>query len=234
MGPLSLWPAFDLNVGTALQEKDLRLVKLPPGDLPAGVFHRTSEVVGRGVLIPMSKNEPVLSSKIAAENGGAGLPSMIQTGMRAVSVKVNDVVSVAGFVVPGTRVDVLLTGIPARESELTTTTVLEKRTSAGSRTETSARREWRAATGAGDHLLVSPEDAQKLTLANSDGKIQLSLRNPLDNVEEQPESVKNTALYRLRPAPVPVSMWPKNPITATNQRLHGGNDPRHKRDEVKF
>jgi pilus assembly protein CpaB len=227
--------AFDLNVGAQLQEKDLRLVKLPPGDLPAGVFHRTSELVGRGVLIPMSKNEPVLSSKIAAENGGAGLPSMIQTGMRAVSVKVNDVVSVAGFVVPGTRVDVLLTGTPARESELTTTTVLEnvQVLAAGQKLQHDGNGEPQQVPVI--TLLVSPEDAQKLTLANSDGKIQLSLRNPLDNVEEQPESVKNAALYHLRPAPAPVKHVAKKPDLPPPASIYMVEMIRgNKRDEVKF
>jgi pilus assembly protein CpaB len=227
--------AFDLNVGTALQEKDLRLVKLPPGDLPAGVFHRTSEVVGRGVLIPMSKNEPVLGSKIAAENGGAGLPSMIQTGMRAVSVKVNDVVSVAGFVVPGTRVDVLLTGNPTRDSDLTTTTVLEnvQVLAAGQKLQRDGNGEPQQVPVI--TLLVSPEDAQKLTLANQDGKIQLSLRNPLDNEQKQPEAVKNAALYHIRPTPVPAKRVAKKPDLPPPtsvymvEMIHGD-----KRDEVKF
>ncbi|MCU1285268.1 MAG: hypothetical protein JWO13_1618 [Acidobacteriales bacterium] len=228
--------ALDLNVGAQIEEKDLRLVKLPPGDLPAGVFHQTSEVVGRGVLVPMMKNEPVLSSKIAAENAGAGLPSMIQNGMRAVSVKVNDVVSVAGFVVPGTRVDVLLTGTPAQNGELTTTTVLEnvQVLAAGQKLQHDANGEPQQVPVI--TLLVSPEDAQKLTLANQDGKIQLSLRNPLDNQEQQPNSVKNAALYRLPSAPAPAKRAAKKaapvvpPSNVYMVEMIRGN----KRDEVKF
>jgi pilus assembly protein CpaB len=227
--------AMDLNVGSLLQEKDLRLVKLPPGNLPTGVFHQTSEVVGRGVIVPMSQNEPVLSSKIAAENGGAGLPSIIQSGMRAVSVKVNDVVSVAGFVVPGTRVDVLLTGNPSKESELTTTTVLEnvQVLAAGQKLQRDANGEPQQVPVI--TLLVSPEDAQKLTLANQDGKIQLSLRNPLDNDHPQPNSVKNAALYRLPAAPPPkvktVAKKPEAPpVNVYMVEMIRGN----KRDEVKF
>jgi pilus assembly protein CpaB len=227
--------ATDLNVGALLQEKDLRLVKLPPGSLPAGVFHQTSEVVGRGVIIPISQNEPVLLSKIAAENGGAGLPSIIQSGMRAVSVKVNDVVSVAGFVVPGTRVDVLLTGNPTHDSELTTTTVLEnvQVLAAGQKLQRDANGEPQQVPVI--TLLVSPEDAQRLTLANQDGKIQLSLRNPLDNEHPQPNSVKNAALYRLPAPPAPkVKTAAKKPeappISVYMVEMIRGD----KRDEVKF
>jgi pilus assembly protein CpaB len=228
--------ALDLNVGSQLQEKDLRLVKLPPGDLPTGVFHRTSEVVGRGVLIPMSRNEPVLESKIAAENGGAGLPSMIQNGMRAVSVKVNDVVAVAGFVIPGTRVDVLLTGTPTRDGELTTTTVLEnvQVLAAGQKLQRDANGEPQQVPVI--TLLVSPEDAQKLTLANQDGKIQLSLRNPLDNQEQQPDSVKNAALYHLPSAPAaPARRAAKKPEPPPPSSVYMVEMIRgDKRDEVKF
>ena len=92
--------------------------------VPPGAFSDTSQVLGRGAVLPVSKGEFILPSKLAALNAGAGLPSMIPQGMRAVSVRVNDVVSVAGFVQPGTRVDVLATG-QAAGNERQTTTVLE-------------------------------------------------------------------------------------------------------------
>src|SRR5262245_2117915 len=96
--------AFDLPVGARLEEKDLRLVRMPSTDLPVGYFSTTQELVGRGVITPIGRNEVILTSKIAGENAGAGLPAAIPTGMRAVAVKVNDVISVAGFAQPGTRV----------------------------------------------------------------------------------------------------------------------------------
>jgi pilus assembly protein CpaB len=94
--------ASDLAVGTRLEEKDLRVVKMPESDLPPGVFRNINDVVGRGVVVPMTKSELVLASKLAAQDAGAGLPALIPNGMRAVSVKVNDVISVAGFVTAGT------------------------------------------------------------------------------------------------------------------------------------
>src|SRR6266699_3766853 len=90
-----------------------------------GSSAKRSQVLGRGVVVPIAKGEFVLPSKLAPENAGSGLPSLIPPGMRAVSVRVNEVVSVAVFVGPGTRVDVLLTGNPSGASEQQTTTVLE-------------------------------------------------------------------------------------------------------------
>src|SRR3954470_24356793 len=119
--------AADLDVGAELKESDLRLIKMSGSDLPEGSYHTTSDVVGRGVVVPIAKNDLVLARKLAVGGAGAGLPSLIKPGMRAVSVKVNDVVAVAGFVAPGTRVDVLLTGNPDRSNDpekVTTTTVL--------------------------------------------------------------------------------------------------------------
>ena len=85
--------------------------------LPPNYFRNKSQVLGRGVILPVQKGEFILPSKLAPENAGSGLPSLIPAGMRAVSVRVNEVVAVAGFVVPGTRVDVLLTGNPALDEQ---------------------------------------------------------------------------------------------------------------------
>jgi len=133
---------------------------------------------------------------LAAENAGSGLPGLIPPGMRAVSVRVNEVVAVAGFVVPGTRVDVLLTGNPGAGGEQQTTTVLENVAvlAAGQRLERNSAGEPQATPVI--TLLVSPDDAQKLTLASNEGRIQLTLRNPLDTRQEELISVRTTSLYR--------------------------------------
>lgn len=194
--------ATDLPVGTRLQENHLRLVKMPDTDLPPGTFRSLPEVVGRGVVVPMTKNELVLAGKLASENGGAGLPSLIPSGMRAVSVKVNDVISVAGFVTAGTRVDIVLTGNPTKDSDpaqITTTTVLENLQvlAAGQKLQRNEQGEPQQVTVI--TLLVSPEDAQKLVLASSEGRIQLALRNPLDTNHQPIPQIRNAALYRIQP-----------------------------------
>ena len=117
--------ANDLQVGAKIEEKDIKFVHFPSADLPLGVFHLKNKVLGRGVVSPISRGEFFLTNKLAGENAGAGMPSLIPPGMRAVSVRVNEVIGVAGFVVPGTRVDVLLTGNPSGAPEPQTTTVLE-------------------------------------------------------------------------------------------------------------
>lgn len=195
--------AKDLTVGAKIEARDVRLAQLPASELPSNVFHNTSDVVGRGVLVPIQRSELILSSKVAGEEAGAGLPALIPTGMRAVSVKVNDVVSVSGFVLPGTRVDVLLTGQPSKANDTpTTTTVLEnvQVLSAGPKLEKDANGQ--PVNVPVITLLVSPEDAQKLTLAATQGQIQLSLRSPMDLTQPEIAAVQNPALYRL-PEPKP-------------------------------
>jgi pilus assembly protein CpaB len=122
--------------------------------------------------------------------------------MRAVSVRVNEVVSVAGFVTPGTRVDVLLTGTPGAASEEQTTTVLQNVAvlASGHTLERTATGE--AQNTAVITLLVSPDDAQRLTLASSEGHIQLALRNPLDTRQDEVASSNSRGLYRGSFAPV--------------------------------
>jgi pilus assembly protein CpaB len=196
--------AGNLQVGAKIEDKDVKVVRMPAGDLPPHIYQKAASVVGRGVVLPMSQGEFVLPSKLAAENAGAGLPALIPPGMRAVSVRVNDTTAVSGFVLPGTRVDVLLTG-NAGSGEQQTTTVLENVAviATGQKLE-------RNSTGDPQNapvitLLVSPDDAQKLTLASTQGHIQLALRNPLDTRQEDLAAVRSGALYKNVAAPVPAT-----------------------------
>src|SRR5579864_6495508 len=117
--------ADDLQVGAKVTERDIKIINIPASELPAGAPRKKADVLDHGVIIPITKGDFILSTKLAGDNAGSGLPSLIPPGMRAVSVRVNDVVSVAGFVTPGTRVDVLLTGTPGANGEEQTTTVLQ-------------------------------------------------------------------------------------------------------------
>jgi pilus assembly protein CpaB len=188
--------ANDIQVGARVEEHDARIAKFPANGLPGGAYSKKSQVLGRGVIIPIAKGEFILPSKLAPENAGAGLPSLIPPGMRAVSVRVNEVVSVAGFVGPGTRVDVLLTGTPNGGSEPQTTTVLQNVAviASGHTLERNASGE--AQSTPVITLLASPEDAERLTLASSEGKIQLSLRNPLDTHSDPVDAANAKGLYK--------------------------------------
>jgi pilus assembly protein CpaB len=204
--------AGDIPVGAKITDNDVRVVRFPAADLPAGFFRQKSHVVGRGVVLPIAKGDFILPNKLAEPNAGSGLPSLIPPGMRAVSVRVNEVVTNSGYVQPGTRVDVLLTGNPTG-GEQQTTTVLENVAviAAGSKLERNAAGE--PQTSAVITLLVSPDDAQKLTLASTQGKIQLALRNPLDTKQEDLASVKTGALYKNASIPTaPLRPRPKRTV----------------------
>ncbi len=194
--------ANDIAVGAKVGESDVKTVRYTAADLPANAFHLKTSVVGRGAILPIAKGEFFLPNKLAGENAGAGMPSLIPPGMRAISVRVNEVIGVAGFVVPGTRVDVLLTGNPSGAPEQQTTTVLENVAviATGQKLERNTAGEPQVTPVI--TLLVSPDDAQKLTLATTQGKIQLALRNPLDTKQQELASVSTGSLYKGVPVPV--------------------------------
>src|SRR5580704_19622404 len=197
--------ANDVPVGAKIDDRDVKVVRFPAADLPPNCFHLKSSVVGRGAVLPIAKGEFFLPNKLAGENTGSGMPSLIPPGMRAVSVRVNEVIGVAGFVVPGTRVDVLLTGNPTGATDQQTSTVLENVAviATGQKLERNTAGEPQLTPVI--TLLVSPDDAQKLTLATSQGKIQLALRNPLDTKQQELNSVNTGALYKGVPTPAPAA-----------------------------
>ena len=171
----------DMNVGRVLTPDDVREVDWPGEALPEGYSVSPSEVVGRGLLIPVRANEPLLSSKLARKEAGGGLPIAIPEGRRAMSVKVDEVIGVAGFVLPGTRVDVLVTvDQAARQDEPASRLILQniQVLAAGQTVQQDAQGE--PQTVPVITLLVTPREAEKLTLAATKGRIQLALRNTLD------------------------------------------------------
>ncbi len=185
--------ATDIQIGSKLSDRDVRLATFPQASVPPGAFTRASQVRDRGVVLPIARGDFVLPDKLADVNAGAGLPSMIPQGMRAVSVRVNDVVSVAGFVQPGTRVDILATGIHgAGENE--TSTVLENVAVIAVGRSLLDRMTGDNSNASVITLLVSPDDAQRLTLASQEGRIQLALRNPLDTRKESIGATKASSL----------------------------------------
>jgi pilus assembly protein CpaB len=232
--------AGDIQVGTKLAATDVRVIAIPSSALPPGAFSATAKVIGRGAILPVSKGDFILPSKLAPLNAGTGLPSMIPQGMRAVSVRVNDVVSVAGFVQPGTRVDVLATGnsVGASGGGRQTTTVLENILviAVGKSLDRNAPD---AQTAPVITLLVSPDDAQKLALVSQEGRIQLSLRNPLDTKMGGIDATRASSLYPgLAPPPVEVkpkihkvaAKTPAPPPAPYQVEMIRGS----KRDETKF
>jgi len=185
-----------IGLGVRLAAEHLRVVSWPEALKPEGSFSKAEEVVGRGVVVPLQPNEPVVESRLAPKEGGVGLTATIPEGMRAVAVKVNDVIGVAGFVLPGTRVDLILTGSPEQYQGSETSKVILENVlvlAAGQniqQDENGNPQNVQVIT-----LLVTPEDAQKVALASADGRIQLALRNPMDLQKTDPRPVTRQALY---------------------------------------
>ncbi len=230
--------ANDLQVGTKLEDRDIRMTRFPQSVVPPGAFTKKNQVLGRGVVLPVSRGEFILPAKLAAANAGSGLPSLIPPGMRAVSVRVNDVVSVAGFVQPGSRVDVLATGNQGG-NERQITTVLENVAviAVGKNLERNPNGDSQPAPVI--TLLVSPEDGQRLTLASQEGRIQLALRNPLDTRREQIGATRASSLYPGGVQPVSVQTKPRAhktiPVTVIPPSAYSVETIRgNKRDETKF
>ena len=188
-----------LALGTRLTAADVQTIPWPGSTLVPGMLTRTEDAVGRAVITPIVANEMILESKLAPKEAGAGLQATIPEGMRAVSVAVNDVIGVAGFVIPGTNVDVLVTGqIPGATQNGTlnvTRTILEdvRVLAAGQKIEQD--RDGKPQTVSVVTLLVSPKDAATLTMASTEGKIQLALRNTIDTKTPAPEPVLQAVLF---------------------------------------
>ncbi len=197
--------AAQLPLGTRLQPQHLRLVSWPAGDPMPGMFTRIEDCLNRALIASVVENEPLLEGKLAPREGGAGLSVTIPEGMRAVSVQVNDVIGVAGFVTPGTMVDVLVTGSAGGQGggNKVTRTILEdiKVLAAGQKLEQA--KDGKPQTVPVITLLVTPEEANKLTMASTEGRIQLALRNTLDREKAAPPPVYQASLFTGAP-PAPV------------------------------
>jgi pilus assembly protein CpaB len=200
--------AADLSLGAELKKEDLQVASFPAGQAPEGAFAKPEDVIGRGVIVPLVKNEPILAAKLASKEAGAGLPPVIPEGMRAVSVRVNEVVGVAGYVLPGTRVDVVATASPTMNQTDTTSKVVLANVqvvTAGTRLEQDQEK-GKPMQVTVVTLLVTPEQVERLALASTEGKIQLALRNPLDQSAPATPGIKPAVLLgaaRAASAPAP-------------------------------
>lgn len=208
--------AQQLPLGTYLTEGHVKSVAWPGGTLPEGYFARKEDVVGRGLIVDLAANEPFLASKLAPVGAGGGLAVVIPEGKRAVSVKVDEVVGVAGFVLPGTRVDVLVTLDPETEGEdskqpATTRVILQNVQVIASGQKIEKDEEGKPQTVTVITLLVTPEESEKLTLAATEGQIQLALRNAMDTDSVSTGGIQTGELVNgpARPAPAPVPARPR-------------------------
>jgi pilus assembly protein CpaB len=225
----------ELPMGSVITEADVTLVLYPEQAIPKGGFSDINEVLDRAVVQPILANEPVIAGRVTEKGAGFGLAPLIPEGKRAMAIAVNQVSGVSGFILPGSNVDILLTGTPNNGSDRMTKTVLEKVTvlSTGHRQQPNANGQPENVPVV--NVLVTPEQAELLTLATDAGKIQLVLRNPVDEKETSKEraAVRASDLYaggvrqaapaarRPRPAPVVVQAPPPPPVTQTVEMIRG-------------
>lgn len=199
--------ARDLPVGTLITPADIKSIGWS-GAIPRGSAGTPDEALNRGVLTTIYEGEPVLQTRLAPKGAGGGMAATIPVGKRAVAVKVNDVVGVAGFVVPGMRVDVIISGTPPNAGNTVgtlTKTVLQniEVLSAGQKIDKTA--EGKPESVGVVNLLVTPEQAEILSLASHQTQIQLVLRNPLDTQETKTPGTATASLFSGMPyqAPAP-------------------------------
>ena len=221
----------DLEVGTVLKEEDVKLTDWP-GAVPLGATNKVQDVIGRGVIAPVFAKEPVIESRLAHKGAGGGLAAMIPKGMRAVAVRVNEVVGVAGFVVAGMRVDVLVSGNrPGGDGSLgtVTRTLLQNLEVLSAGQDFKKDAEGKPVLVQVVNLLATPDQAEQLSLAAAQTQLQLVLRNPLDHEVTKtsgtalahlfggrmpllPEAQQQPAMpVRTRPRPVVVAQRPVLP-----------------------
>jgi pilus assembly protein CpaB len=175
--------AGDIKLGSVLNASNLTTIEIA-GTLPEGALLKPENAIGRGVISDLYRGEPILESRLAAPGSGGGLAATIPPGMRACAVKVDDVVGVAGFVTPGMRVDVLISGTPpgtqTDNQGTVSRTILQNIAVLSAGTDIQKDAEGKPKQVQVVNLLVTPEQAESLSLAGNQVRIQLVLRNPLD------------------------------------------------------
>jgi pilus assembly protein CpaB len=229
--------ANDIKLGTVLTTSDLTTVEIA-GSVPKGAIAKPEQAVNRGVIAEIYQGEPILESRLAPAGSGGGLAATIPDGMRACAVKVDDVVGVAGFVTPGMRVDVLVSGVPPGDNQgsqgTVTKTILQNIQVLSAGTDIQKDAEGKPQQVQVVNLLVTPDQAQSLSLA-SQLKIQLVLRNPLDT---KMTPVASTAMNKLftdqNAAPAPqqhravVKTAPKPATSYSIQVINGSSSTEEK------
>jgi pilus assembly protein CpaB len=197
--------ARPLTLGAMLTPTDVKLVAWPASSPVPGGYSTVEEVNNRGLIAPVLENEPITAGKLAPLEAGAGLAPTITGGMRAISVKTNEVIGVAGFVVPGARVDVLVTLSRQQADSMSRVVVSNVQVlTAGTKYDQDAAKDGRPVPSTVVTLLVTPEDAERIALASSVGSIMLTLRNPLDKDATETKGV-HTANLMGAPNPEPVT-----------------------------
>jgi pilus assembly protein CpaB len=214
----------EIPLGTKIEAEQLSTVEFPSNAMPDGTFDNAAKLVGRVSVVNVAAREPVTDFKLAPEGSAGGLSAVIPEGYRAMTVKVDDVIGVAGFLQPGTMVDVLTvieptsnsSGNPVSKIVLQNVKVLASGQNLDKPKDQREPETVKAVT-----LQVTPEQAEKLALASSEGKLRLMLRNQVDQGDEQTKGVDKKSLLtgeHAAPAPEPGSLKSEQPAQAQPAR----------------
>jgi pilus assembly protein CpaB len=188
--------ARPLSLGTTIKPGDIKIVKMASESFPKGAFSKDTEVLDRPVISNILADEPILDGRLAARGAGVGLNVVIPVGMRAVTIRVNDVTGVAGYVLPGSHVDVLVTGHPPGAEQTVTRTFLQNMQVLATGQAMQADARGQAIQAPTVTLMATPDQAELLTLANSEGHIQLILRSGTDQAIEKTRGSKSGELFK--------------------------------------
>ena len=184
--------AQDLDLGAPMNAPMLQVIAWPAGAVPVGSFADVAKLEGRVVRSPVFKGEPILEPKLAPVGTKGGLPSMIEGGKRAISVKVNEVVGVAGFALPGSFVDVMVNTTDNKDKAVSR--IVLNRILVLAVAQEANRDETKPKVVNAVTLEVAPEEAEKIDLARSIGTLSLVLRNPIDKVSVETTGVRRDDL----------------------------------------
>jgi pilus assembly protein CpaB len=214
-----------LPVGTVLGERDVKTIDWVGGSVPPGYIGTPQQALSRGLIVAVAENEPILEGKLAAQGMGGGLPVIIEPGMRAFSMAVDQIVGVAGWVLPSTRVDVLLTMTDIQGTREPATRVIMQnvRTLAAGQSIQQDKEGKPQAVGVVTFLLT-PEQAETLALASGQGRIQLALRNTLDTTLIETKGTRQSALMG-RIGNTPVAAAPSGARRAAAVRVAAPEPP---------
>ena len=195
----------DLALGMVIGDADLRVAAWP-GVVPEGAVVKLGDALGRGVAAPIYANEPITESRLGAKGAGGGLAATIPPGMRAVAIRVNEIVGVAGFAVTGTHVDVLVSGnsrdTAGDANGSATQTLLQNISVLSAGQDFKKDTEGKPVTVQVVNLLVTPQQAEMLSLASSQMTLQLVLRNPLDTVVTAIPGITLASILSAQASPV--------------------------------
>lgn len=198
-----------LPVGTMLAASDVRVAVWPQSSPVSGAFASVEAVLERGLIAEMVENEPVTPAKLAPVEAGAGLPPVIPPGMRAIAMQTNEVIGVGGFVTPGNRVDVVVT-VSRRDIDMSRIVVSNVKVLASGTRVDQQRLLSGESVPSVVTLLVTPTEAERIALATVQGRLHLTLRNPLDGETTQTPGVRISALLG-EPEPPPAPPRPVRP-----------------------